>query len=190
MLFLRVYPEVLTQPCLTSLKLHDYQFTSLAPVDSLFHYSLDLIKWLKLAGSFNLNTNYSKDWCQLSFSPHSNDHIWVGSGYTSSSATRLLCFWSCQQKTHGSDMQAREQCESITDRESWRKAKSWYLHPAVCFAWHPCSLLTLPVQTAISIAGVCSLEGSGRAASQLFDALTLAVLRSCSERRVSKTMYF
>lgn len=77
-------------------ELRDYQFTSLAPMNSLFHCLLDLIRCFKLVGSFNLNTNYSKDWCQLCFLPHSSDHIWVGSGYTSSSATHLLCFWGCQ----------------------------------------------------------------------------------------------
>lgn len=116
-------------------------------MDSLFHYSLDLIRWLKLAGSFNLNTNYSKDWCQLSFSPRSNDHIWVGSGYTSSSATGLLCFWSCQQKTHGSDMQAREQCESITEKaEGKQRADTCiqlFVLPGILAAFWP-SLYKLP----------------------------------------------
>lgn len=88
--FLKVPFEMLIQPGSDLPKLHAYKFTSSTSMNSLFHYLSDLIRLLNLAGSFNLNENSSKDWCQLSFPPHCNYHVWVGSGCTACILAQLL----------------------------------------------------------------------------------------------------
>lgn len=119
--FLKVPFEMLIQSGPDLQKLHAYQFTSSTSMNSLFHYLSDLIRLLNLAGSFNLNENSSKDWCQLSFPPHCNYHIWVGSGCTASSARAavgLLCLRGWQQQRQESGVQTQEQHELLQGRQT------------------------------------------------------------------------
>lgn len=89
-------------------------FLDFNEVNSLFHYLSDLIRLFNLAEAFNLNKNSSKDWCQLSFPPHCNYHVWMGSGYTSSSARAalverlILCASKAVNRTGGTTAPKRE----------------------------------------------------------------------------------
>lgn len=53
----------------------------------------------------------------------------------------------------------------------------------------PASLLTLPVQTAISIAGVCLFEGSGRAASQLWCTHSYSAMKFQREKSLKNNVF-